>query len=403
MEFRGILDFEKFIATAELFYDKGFWEQCVNRRVGINKMKKLPTGNKSRIILILLLCLANITSCTSKNKNSGSTQEKTPVQPKVVNLAIWSNYITAEQLQTFENKTGIKVQVSNYSSNEELLAKIQAGASGYDLALPSDYMVYVMSQLKLLQELNQNQIPNVKNVSKRWLKQSFDPNNTYSIPYDWGTTGIALNRTLYSGTIRGCKDLFEKEDLASKFSLLDDAREVIGAALKALGFSLNSRNPEELNKAKALLIKARSRVKAFTSEPLMPLVNGETAIAHIFVSDALQARRTTGGQIDYILPEEGGTLWLDNLVIPVGAQHIQEAYDLINFLLEPSTGVSSTTRLFLAPTSEVTFQLLPKELQKNQMLFPSPSSLSKCELFKDLGESLVLWDRIWTEVKAGTL
>lgn len=375
----------------------------MNRRVGTHKMKKLLNGNKSRNLLILLLCLASIISCTPKNKNSGSTQEKSQTQPKVVNLAIWSNYITPEQLAAFENKTGIKVQISNYSSNEELLAKIQAGASGYDLALPSDYMVYVMTELKLLQTLNLNQIPNVKSISKRWLHQAFDPNNTYSVPYDWGTTGIAVNRSLYSGTVRGWKDLFEREDLASKFSLLDDAREVIGAALKALGFSLNSKNPEELNKAKHLLIKARSRVKAFTSEPLMPLVNGETAIAHIFGSDALQARRTTGGKIDYILPEEGGTLWLDNLVIPVGAQHIPEAYDLINFLLDPSTGVSSTTRLFLAPTSEVTFQLLPKEFQKNQMLFPPSSSLSKCELFKDLGESLALWDRIWTEVKAGTL
>jgi spermidine/putrescine transport system substrate-binding protein len=338
-------------------------------------------------------------SCTSKEKGAGSSSDTTR-QNKKVNLAIWSNYLPPELISRFEKQSGVKVQVSNYSSNEELLAKLQAGASGYDVVVPSDYMIFVMNKLGLLNELDYAQIPNSKSIDSKFLKKGYDPENKHSIPYDWGTTGIAINRTLYSGTVKGWKDLFTKEDLFGKFTLLDDAREVIGAALKLQGHSLNSKNPDELNQAKALLLKARKNVKAFTSEPLMPLVNGETAVAHIFMSDALQARRKTGGKIDYIIPEEGGTLWVDSLVIPKGAKNLKEAHQLINFLLEPSSNAATVVSVLVAPANREAFALLPKDIQNDPLLFPPASVLAPCEMIQDLGDGLVMWDRIWTEIKA---
>jgi spermidine/putrescine transport system substrate-binding protein len=209
-----------------------------------------------------------------------------------------------------------------------------------------------------------------------------------------------VNRALYSGKIKGWNDLFQKEDLVGKFSFLDDAREVLGAALKAQKFSLNSKNPEELKKAKELLLKVRSRVKAFTSEPMMPLTNGEFAVSHIYMSDALQARKATQGKIEYIIPEEGGTLWVDNLVIPKGAKNINEALEFINFLLEGQSNVSTVMNVFVAPTNKDAYSLLPKELQKDPALFPSPAVLAPCEMIQDLGDSLTQWDRAWTEIKA---
>jgi spermidine/putrescine transport system substrate-binding protein len=358
--------------------------------------------NMNRKILFVFcgIILFNI-GCVPNKSSSVSQQARQGAEAKVVNLAIWSNYIAPEQLEEFQKKTGIRVQVSNYSSNEELLAKLQAGASGYDLIVPSDYMVFAMIKLGLLQELDYPQIPNASQIHPQYLKRQFDPQNKYSLPYDWGTTGIAVNRTLYSGSIKSWKDLFKNEDLAGKLTLLDDAREVIGAALKSLGYSLNSTHPKELQQAKEVLLKVRNRVKAFTSEPMVPLSNSETAVAHVFMSDALQARKASGGKVDYFIPEEGGTFWMDNLVIPVGAGHLKEAHALLNYLLEPSTVASTTTRLFLAPANRDAIPLLSEELRNNSMLFPSKESLSRTEMFQDLGESLVLWDRIWTEVKAG--
>jgi spermidine/putrescine transport system substrate-binding protein len=321
-------------------------------------------------------------------------------EPKVVNLAIWSNYVSPDTLGQFEKKTGIKVQMSNYSSNEELLAKLQAGASGYDVAVPSDYMVFAMSHLGLLQKLDYKQIPNSSEVSGKFLKKTFDPSNEFSIPYDWGTTGIAVNRSLYKGQIKGWKDLFNNPDLAGKMTLLDDVRETLGAALKSLGYSLNTKNPAELAKAEELLFKVRPRVKAFTSEPMMPLVNGETAVAHAYMSDALQARKQTGGKIEYIIPEEGATLWIDNLVIPKGAAHVEEAHDLINFLLEPHSNAATVMAVFVAPTEKDTVALLPPDMQKDPALFPQGAALDHLEMLEDLGGALAQWDRIWTEVKA---
>lgn len=348
-----------------------------------------------------MAALVFFSGCTKKSEApSGSSSAEAPGGAKVVNLAIWSNYASPELLASFQKKTGIQVQVANYSSNEELLAKLQAGASGYDVAVPSDYMVFAMIKLGLIRELDYAQLPNSKSLDPRFLKKPYDPENKYSVPYDWGTTGIAVNRSIYKGEMKGWKNLFGNADLAGKFTLLDDVRETIGAALKAQGFSLNSKNPDELAKAKELLLKNRSKIKAFTSEPMMPLVNGETPVAHAYLSDALQARKQSGGKIEYVIPEEGGTLWIDNLVIPTGAQHIKEAHAFINFLLEATSNVSTVMSVFVAPANKDAFALLPKDFQTNTMLFPPESLLSKSEMIQDLGDSLAQWDRIWTEVKA---
>ncbi len=346
---------------------------------------------KYSALLIGLIC-GVLTACTWKPQSSAKS--------RVVNLAIWSNYLSADLVSAFQKRTGIQVQMSNYSSNEELLAKLQAGASGYDVVVPSDYMVFSMIKLGLLHELDYSQLPHSRSLDPKFLKKSYDPTNKYSVPYDWGTTGIAVSRTLYKGSIKGWKDLFQNEDLSGKFSLLDDSREVLGAALKAQGHSLNSKKSAELQEAKALLLKARRRVKAFTSEPLMPLVNSETAVAHIFMSDALQARKAVGEKIDYIIPEEGGTFWVDNLVVPLGATHLVEAYEFINFLLEGKSNASTVMSVFVAPTNSGTFAQLPLEYQLNQTLFPAASALVHCEMIEDLGDSLAEWDRVWTEIKA---
>lgn len=350
-----------------------------------------------RSVLFVWVLMALFSGCTKKSETQ---QSEAVTGSTLVNLAIWSNYVSPELLADFQKKTGIQVQVANYSSNEELLAKLQAGAAGYDVAVPSDYMVYAMIKLGLIRELDYSQLPNFKSIETKFLKKPYDPTNKFSVPYDWGTTGIAVNRTLYKGEIKGWKSLFSNPELAGKFTLLDDVRETIGAALKAQGFSLNSKNPAELAKAKALLLQNRAKVKAFTSEPLMPLVNGETPVAHAYMSDALQARKQTGGKIEYIIPEEGGTLWVDNLVIPNGALHLKEAHAFINFLLEAKSNVSTVMSVFVAPANREAFALLPKDFQTNTMLFPSDAALAKCEMIQDLGETLAQWDRVWTEIKA---
>jgi spermidine/putrescine transport system substrate-binding protein len=350
----------------------------------------------SLLVSILLVCVG-----CSRNVSFGPNSAIGDQNPKVVNLAIWSNYITPALLQAFEKKYGVKVQVSNYSSNEELLAKLQAGASGYDVAVPSDYMVYVMSKLGVLQKIDQKALTNYKLIGSKFLKKSFDPENSFSVPYHWGTTGIAVNKKLYKGEVKGWKSFFENADLGGRFSLLDDPRETIGAALKALGYSMNSKNVKELQEAKQLLLSTRKKIKAFTSEPKMSLIHGELAVTHTYMVDAYQAKNEQPkSEIEYIVPEEGGTFWIDSLVIPKGAAHPKQAHQLIDFLLEAKASAQASLSLFSAPTVPTAIPLLPKAFTGNMGLFPSDAVLAKCEMLEDLGEAQVLWDRTWTEVKA---
>ena len=328
--------------------------------------------------------------------------QKAPSQSqakKEVNLAIWSNYVTPDMLAKFTQETGYEVVVSNYSSNEELLAKIQAGAAGIDVAVPSDYMVFAMTQMGLLQPLDQAKIPNAKELDSKLMKKEFDSENKFSLPFDWGTTGIALQRDLFTGSIKGWKELFASKELAGKFTLLDDVRESFGAALKANGLSLNSTDSNDIKKAQATLESVRKNVKAFTSETLAGLSAGEMSAAHAYSSDALQARARTKGKIDYVIPEEGCTWWIDTLVMPKGAQNVEGAYALINFLLSAQIGAERTQKIFAAPSNTKSIALLPADLQQNSGLFPSEAQLSKCEMMKDLGESLAAYDRAWTMVK----
>ncbi len=358
-------------------------------------------------VVIALAVALGAFACTKKadkpSAKSAVAEATTPEGvPSTLNLAIWSNYVSPELLADFEKATKIKVAVSNYSSNEELLAKLQAGASGYDVVVPSDYMVFAMIKLGLLKPIDLAQVPNAKLLETKLLKKAFDPENKHSLPYDWGTTGIAVNRDLYKGELKGWKQLFENDALAGKFTLLDDVRETTGAALKALGKSLNATNPADLDAAKKLLLKIRPRVKAFTSEPMASLVSGETAVAHAYLSDALQARRETAGKIEYVIPEEGATLWIDNLVIPSGATHVREAHVFINYLLEAKSNVTTVLSVLVAPANREVFAILPEDIRKNTSLFPPEAVLRTLEMMNDLGEAMSIWDRAWTEVKASS-
>jgi spermidine/putrescine transport system substrate-binding protein len=330
----------------------------------------------------------------------GCTKKTEASKERVVSVAIWNNYLSPEAQARFTKETGIKIQISNYASNEELLAKVQAGATGIDVAVPSDYMVEIMTKQGLLSALDSAKIPNKAGLDPKLLGQEYDPQNKFSIPYAWSSAGIAVNREIFRGEIKGWKDLFLNKELAGKFSLLDDAREVIAAALKMNGYSVNTTDAAALAKAKATLKEVRSRVKMFRSDMVDALVNKEVAVAHAYSVDALQAASKTGGKIEFILPEEGGTRAIDNLVILKTAKHIEEAHALINFLLSAEVNASFVNVIKGGPVVLKAKELLPAEVKANTALFPPDAVLSKFERIKDVGAESTAFDRLWTEIKS---
>lgn len=319
---------------------------------------------------------------------------------KEVNLAIWGSYLAPETIEKFQKETGIKLNVSNYTSNEELLAKVQAGSGGIDVAVPSDYMVQIMAKLDLLEPLDLSKITNRELFDPAWMDQPFDPDNKYSLPYAWSTAGIAVNRDLFKGEIKDWKDVFENPELKGRYSLLDDVREVMAMALKYHGASVNSVDPKDLEKAKEFLLKIKPGVKMFRSDTVEPLLNKEVAVAHAYSSDALMAASQSQGNIEYILPASGGTKAMDNLVIFKGGKNKENAYALVNFLSSKEANLAFVVRSRVGPVLKTTKDLLPEELKKDKSLFPSAQALSKFENIHDLGADTKLYDAIWTSVKS---
>ncbi len=355
----------------------------------------------SRVAVALAAVLVALTGCTKSTDNQGAPAGSSKATSGEVNLAIWGTYLPDNFEADFKKETGITVKLSHYASNEELLAKVQAGAGGIDVAIPSDYMVDVLTKLKLIQALDKSQIPNASGLDPQFLKQSFDPENTVSLPYAWGTAGIAINRDLYKGDIKSWKDVFAKADLAGKISFLDDVREVTATALKANGLSVNATSPEDLAKAQATLKAFRPRLKMFRSETIDPLVTKEIAVAHAYSMDALRANRKAGGNhIEYVIMEDGGTKNIDNMVILKSAKNVREAHVLMNYFLKPETNLAFVTSCLSGPVLLSTKARLPKELAENKALFPSKEVMSKMESIHDVGEATRLYDRLWTELKS---
>lgn len=290
--------------------------------------------------------------------------------------------------------------MTNYSSNEELLAKIQAGAGGIDLAVPSDYMVGILIKQNLLMPLEASQIKHRGDIDPAFMAQSYDPQNTYSLPYAWTTTGIAIQKELFPGEIPSWKALLETPALKGKVSLLDDVREVLGMALKAQGHSLNSQSETEVKAAQEWLSKNKAQIKQFRSDIIDPLLRKEVSAAQAYGTEALQAWRKSGGKIQYVLPEEGGAYSIDNFVIPKGAAHVAEAHALIDFFLTPANNVKFVQKILAGPVLKGTRELLPADLKNLPGLFPSPEQLQKFQKIEDLGPATRLYDRAWTEIKS---
>lgn len=355
-------------------------------------MKRSVSTPKKRLRLLSLVFLFLTFFCAACTPKAQT--------PRVVNLAIWGNYLSKQSEQRFTERTGIRLNVMNFSSNEELLAKIQSGASGIDVAVPSDYMVEVMTKLNLLEPLQKAQIPASQTLAKEVVGQPFDPENRYSLPYAWAIAGIAVNRDLYKDPIHSWHDFFENPKLAGKISLLDDVREVTAAVLKMQGRSVNSVSEPELKLAKETLLKIKKSVKMFASDTVDILKNKEVVAAHSYSPDALQAAFKTGGKIEFVIPAEGGTRYIDNLVIVKGTKHAEDAHKLIDFLLQKENELEFVSKIRAGPVVAGIKSSLPADLQNNAILFPSAQVLSKLERIHDLGDQNRLYEDIWTAVKS---
>jgi spermidine/putrescine transport system substrate-binding protein len=317
-----------------------------------------------------------------------------------LNLYSWADNFDMDVLKEFEEKYDVKVNYAQFSNNEELLAKLKAGNPGYDLIQPSDYMVATMIEQDLLEPINKENIPNLENVAERFHNPDFDPNNQYSVIYTWGVTGIAYNTKYIKDEIDSWEDLWNPE-YKGKVILLDDSREVIGMALKKLGYSNSSVNPDEINAAGEELKKLLPNVLAFDTDTIkQKMIAEEGWIATVWSGDAALIAQENP-DVAFVVPKEGATIWSDNYAIPKGAKNKELAEKFINFMLEPEISARNYESIGYSDPNEKAKAHHSEEYLADKMINLSDEELGRTEWLLDVSEQLPLYDRIWTELKSG--
>ena len=319
-------------------------------------------------------------------------------QKNQLNVFTWSGYVSDEIRSGFEKEFGVKVIVDTYGDNEALLAKLSAGATGYDIIMPSDYMVSIMIKKNMLAELNHDNIPNFQNIGPSFLGKYFDTENRYSVPYTFGTAGIAYDSSVITPDPDSWTVLWD-EKYKNQFSMLDDPRETLGVALKLLGYSLNTTEPEQLREAKEKLIAQRSLVKQYKSEAEEVLIAGDVAMAHCWSGDAFRAAEKRPS-IRYIIPKEGSSQFIDTVCIPKSAPHKALAEKFINYLLRPEVNAKISAFTLYGTCVPKAKEFLPEELLKHKYIYPSKEVLESLEWIQDQGDFTPQYSRAWDEIKA---
>lgn len=325
---------------------------------------------------------------------------KNTTQEKKLNIINWANYIGKSTIADFEKETGIKVTYDNFSSNEELFAKLKAGATGYDLIVPSDYMVEIMRKEDMLIPLDRKKLPHFTNLDEQFLDHSFDPQNKYCIPYHWGSVALGIN-TKYVKNIKPTWDMIWDESYKGKISTLDDPRAGFIPALKKMGVSLNTTNQEEIKKAGELLTKQKPLVHSYTSDMYIDLlVSEEIWIAAGYTGDILQAKKDNPS-ITLVLPVEGSEIAIDHFCIPKGAQNLSEAHQFLDYLMRADVAASIANDIRYATCNKTAKKGIEAELLEDHSIYPLEDQMKKLEFMSDVGDAQSFYDKTWAEVKAG--
>jgi len=388
-------------------------------------MKKL---NSPSLLLMALLCALLVLSACGGAPAAGPSTESASVPavadapsedefvcpPRVegidvtsttLNLFVWTEYIPEDTIRCFEEVYGITVNHSEYSSNEELYAKLNAGGGNYDIVQPTDYIVPLMIRQGLVQELDHAKLPILADMNPGYLDLSFDPGNKYSVPYQSGIDAIVVNTNAVETIPQSWADLWNPE-YAGNLIMLDDSRAVIGAVLLSLGYDVNTTNAAELEEASARLRELVPNVTMFDSDsPKSALIAGDADLGMTWTAEALLAQQENPA-IEFVYPTEGAILWQDNYLIPTDAPNADAAYAWINYTLQPALfwqmlrdfPYNNPSDATLAYAQEHQTELYESYMASN-ITNPPAEVLEAGHYMEDVGEATPLYDRIWTEAK----
>lgn len=354
---------------------------------------------------LVLFFTISIISCNKQYHASKAT-------PPILQVFNWNNYIAAETIQRFENFCNCQVEQDYYSDNEEMLAKLAAGATGYDLIIPTGNAVDTLIRQHVLLPLNKTLLPNLKNIHPVYLNTPFDPANEYSVPYAYTLTLLGYNKNKIEELQLPTDTwaiIFEPEYLKKikgRVTVLDSPRELMAAALLYLGYAANDQNEVHWNQAKELIIRAKPYWAAFSNTSyIREIAIGDLWVVHGYSNDlyqaAMDAKKTGRGfEIDYTIPIQGAVMSLDSMVLHENGKNPDLAHQFINFMLDGKNSAELTNMIGSGNPNLDAIPFIRRELMHNQAIFPDENTLSRLQMITDLNrKQRRILSRIWTEIK----
>mgnify|MGYP006274795833 CR=1 FL=1 len=329
--------------------------------------------------------------------SSGCTPAAT--QPGQLNLYNYPNYIAPDTLPDFEKRFGVRVVYDNYSAQDTLEAKLRIGRFGYDLVVASDYKIRRFWKSGIVQPLDATRIPNLRNLFS-WLRDaSYDPGNRYSVPWQWGTTGIGFNKSYIKETVESWSILWDSR-YRGRIDMLNERRDCIAVALLRLGYPVNSVDPRQMREAQNLLIEQRPLLKHYSSDTYIDEMASDDAwLCEGWSGDVFQAI-ADNERVSYVIPKEGAMRWVDNMCIPAGAPHKDLAEQFMNYVLEPEVSAKISNAVEFATPNEAALPFIREDLRDNPLIYPPPPVMERLSFLEDLGPvGDALWNEVWEQVK----
>ena len=317
---------------------------------------------------------------------------------ETISVYNWGDYIEPSVIDVFEAETGIRVIYETFETNEDMYAKIAMGGSSYDVIIPSDYMIERMIQEELLQPINWDNVPNVRNINPRFMNESYDPEAAYSVPYTWGTMGILYN----TETVLEEPDSWEvllDETYKMDMFMLNAPRDTMAIALVMAGHDLNSTDPKDLKDAKDLLIAQKPLVLAYVVDEVKDkMIAGEASVALVWSGDATFCM-SESDELGYVVPKEGSNIFYDSMCIPANARNVSGAEKFIDFMCRADVAAANYNYVGYAIPNTAAIEVWgAEEYNASPVNNPPQEALDKCLVFKYLGDDTRLYDQIWTEV-----
>ena len=338
------------------------------------------------IAAVLVVVLAAVTGC-------GSEQKET------LNVLNYDIYIDKDLLKEFQEANNVIVKYDTYATPEDMYIKAKAGASNYDLIISSEYMIERMINEGMVNKINFDNIPNYKYIGEDFKNQPYDPTNEYAVPYFWGTLGILYNKNIVDASSDSWEILWD-ESHSKRIIMMDSQRDSFGAALKLLGYSMNTVNEKELDEAKELLLKQKPLVMAYITDGAPDImVNEEADMALVWSGEAVGAM-AENENLDFVIPKEGSNIWIDAMFIPSTTKNQPLAEKFIDFLCSKEATLRNIDEVWYSTVHTEAIKEVDEKLLNNPAFNIPQEDIAKMEMFRDPKEFLDLYTQRWTEIAA---